>query len=305
MGANVPLPGQESAYEELPVAEATAQMTSSAAVPAALTAITEIEIDLIDVNPYQPRTEFDEAKIEELAASIKKLGIIQPLTLRRLGQRYQIISGERRLRASKLAGLTHVPAYVREADDQGMIEMALVENIQRADLNAVEIALSFQRLIKECNLTQEELAPRVGKNRATISNYLRLLQLPDEVQYTLRQGLISMGHARALLSLGTSELQIAVMRQILDESLSVRAVEELVKNLTQPPAEETPAVEERMAEVPEGLSYLEDMQSRLEQLLGWGVQVKPGPQGKGKVVITYRSEGERLELMRRLGLENA
>lgn len=286
--------GNEAAWEE----RGTSQAKS-------LTGVTEVEIDLVDVNPFQPRSEFHEGELEDLADSIKKLGIIQPLTLRKIGERFQLISGERRLRASKLAGLTHVPAYVRTADDQGMIEMALVENIQRSDLNAVEIALSFQRLIQECNLSQEDLAPRVGKNRATISNYLRLLRLPHEVQYAIRQGLLSMGHARALLPLESSEQQLLLMQRIIEENLSVRTVEELVKKQTNPSA--ASAIEEGKTSpeaLPHGEEYVQDMQARLEALLGWGVQVKPGSHGKGRVVISYRSEGERLELMHRLGLDN-
>lgn len=272
-------------------------------------AVNEIPVDLIDVNPYQPRHEFDDDELAALADSIRQLGIIQPITLRKLDTRYQIISGERRWRAAKLAGLKQVPAYVRTADDQGMIEMALVENIQRADLNAIEIALSFQRLISECNLSQEELAPRVGKKRATISNYLRLLKLPDEVQFSVRQNLLSMGHARALLPLEDAQQQILLMREIIDESLSVRAVEEMVKNIM---AERQSAAEQEqersadeMTKEDTGYDYLPSMQSQLESLLGWGVEVKPAPNGRGKVVISYRSEGERQELMRKLGLSHS
>jgi len=163
--------------------------------------VNEIEVDKIDVNPYQPRTQFDEEALRELADSISKLGVIQPLTVRAVDGRYQLISGERRLRAAKLAGLKTIPVFIRTADDQGMLEMALVENIQREDLNAIEVAISYQRLIEECNLTQETLSERVGKKRATISNYLRLLKLPAEIQLGISQNIISMAHARALITI--------------------------------------------------------------------------------------------------------
>lgn len=193
--------------------------------------IAKISINQIEANPFQPRTHFEKEAIEELSASIKEHGIIQPITVRKLGaNKYQIISGERRFRASQLAGLEEVPVYVRIANDQTMLEMAIIENIQREDLNALEVAISYQRLIDECSITQEEVGERVGKSRASVTNYLRLLNLPTEIQVGVRDKTISMGHARALLSFPTEEDQIKVYRQILDNKLSVRAVEELAKD---------------------------------------------------------------------------
>ena len=192
----------------------------------------DISVDSIDANPFQPRTNFDEQALEELSASIKKLGIVQPLTVRDAGQgRYQLIAGERRLRAARLAGLTHVPAYIRTADDQAMLELALVENIQREDLDAVEVAISFQRLIEECRLTQEQLSERVGKQRSTVANYLRLLKLPAEIQLGIRNKQLMMGHARALINIEDQKKQINVYYKIIDGELSVRQAEDLVRHV--------------------------------------------------------------------------
>ena len=205
----------------------------------------EISLEHIEVNPFQPRTHFDQEALQELAESIKVHGIIQPITVRRLARdQYQLISGERRFQASKLAGLKSIPAYVRSADDQQMLEMALIENIQRENLNAIEIALSYQRLISECSLKQDELGDRVGKNRATVTNYLRLLKLPPDVQIAVRDNKISMGHARAIINVENPDQQLYIFKRTLTEDLSVRKVEELVRNLaaentddksTQPP----------------------------------------------------------------------
>lgn len=193
--------------------------------------IAKIPISQIEANPFQPRTNFDKEAIEELASSIKEHGIIQPITVRKLGSnKYQIISGERRFRASQIAGLEQVPVYVRIANDQTLLEMAIIENIQREDLNALEIAISYQRLIDECDITQEKVGERVGKSRTSVTNYLRLLNLPSEIQIGVRDKQISMGHARALLSFKTDEEKIKIYRQILDNKLSVRAVEELAKD---------------------------------------------------------------------------
>src|SRR6201998_3426002 len=189
----------------------------------AMGAVNEIKIDEIEVNPFQPRSDFDAQSLQELADSIKLQGLIQPITLRRVNaHRYQLISGERRLRASKLAGLTHIPAYVRTANDQQMLEMALIENIQRENLNAIEVALSFQRMIDECNLKQEELGDRVSKNRSTVTNYLRLLKLPPTIQASLRDSAISMGHAKALLAVEDPTVQLYIHQQIIRNELSVR-----------------------------------------------------------------------------------
>lgn len=197
-----------------------------------LGAISFVKISQVEVNPFQPRTDFDPEALHELAESIKLQGLIQPITVRQSGQNsYQLISGERRLRASKLAGLTEIPAYVRTANDQQMLEMALIENIQRENLNAIEVALSFQRMIDECNLKQEQLGERVSKNRSTVTNYLRLLKLPPAIQASIRDKEISMGHARALISVEDVDKQLFIFQEIINRGLSVRKVEELVRQI--------------------------------------------------------------------------
>src|SRR6187551_1825671 len=195
--------------------------------------MSEIQVSEIEVNPFQPRTHFDQEALKELAESIKVHGIIQPITVRRLSRnQYQLISGERRFQASQLAGLKSVPAYIRLADDQQMLEMALIENIQRENLNAMEIALSYQRLLTECNLKQEELGERVGKNRTTVTNYLRLLKLPPDIQIAVRDNKLSMGHARAIINVENPDQQLYIFKQALSEELSVRKVEELVREIS-------------------------------------------------------------------------
>ncbi|TAG53913.1 MAG: ParB/RepB/Spo0J family partition protein [Cytophagales bacterium] len=197
--------------------------------------INEISLDNIESNPYQPRNFFDENILAELAESIKVQGIIQPITVRKLSEyQYQIISGERRWRASKIAGKTTIPAYVRMADDQQMLEMGLIENIQREDLNAIEISIAYQRLMTECNLKQDDLGERVGKNRATVANYLRLLKLPPDIQIAVRDNKISFGHARAIISVDSVENQLNIFKRIISEDLSVRKTEDLVRILSEP-----------------------------------------------------------------------
>jgi ParB family chromosome partitioning protein len=199
--------------------------------PKALHSIAEIKISQIIANPFQPRTEFDDEALEELADSIKVHGIIQPITVRKIGyEKYEIISGERRTRASIIAGLTNIPAYIRLADDQQMLEMALIENIQRENLNAIEISLSYKRLLDECGLKQEQLGERVGKKRSTVNNYLRLLRLPDEIQMAIKDGELMMGHARALVNVEDENTQLAIFKATVQGNLSVRQVEELVRN---------------------------------------------------------------------------
>src|SRR6201996_5109935 len=211
--------------------------------------VNEIKIAEIEVNPFQPRTEFDEQALKELSESIKLQGLIQPITVRRVNAHsYQLISGERRLRASKLAGLTSIPAYVRTANDQQMLEMELIENIQRENLNAIEVALSFQRMIDECNLKQEELGERVSKNRSTVTNYLRLLKLPPGIQASIRDGQLSMGHARALISIEDPAKQLFIHQHIIKDGLSVRKVEELAREAHREPAK-------KVAKSPETMSY--------------------------------------------------
>lgn len=210
----------------------TPQRNNTEVAPAGAGSINFIKVDEIAVNPFQPRTDFDESALIELADSIKLQGLIQPITVRQVSKnQYQLISGERRLRASKIAGITEIPAYVRTANDQQMLEMALIENIQRENLNAIEVALSFQRMIEECNLKQEELGDRVSKNRSTVTNYLRLLKLPPVIQAGIRDRKISMGHARALVNVGEIDKQLFVFQEIIDKGLSVRMTEILVRNI--------------------------------------------------------------------------
>jgi len=253
--------------------------------------VNEIEIEKIDVNPYQPRTQFDEEALKELAESISKLGVIQPLTVRAVDGRFQLISGERRLRAAKLAGLKTIPVFIRTADDQGMLEMALVENIQREALNAIEVAISYQRLIEECNLTQETLSERVGKKRATISNYLRLLKLPAEIQLGISQDLISMGHARALITIEDPKVQRDIYHQTIAEGLSVRRVEELARMANDP----TPVSPAKTKDGKEKVNLGEQeivLKDHLTNRLGLRADVKPGPKGDGKIVISYNNQAE-------------
>ncbi len=212
----------------------TAETPASKTPSSPAGSINFIKVDQISINPFQPRTDFDETALRELSESIEVQGLIQPITVRQVGKNeYQLISGERRLRASKLAGITEIPAYVRTANDQQMLEMALIENIQRENLNAIEIALSFQRMIEECSLKQEELGDRVSKNRSTVTNYLRLLKLPPVIQAAIRDGELSMGHARALINVGEIEKQLFIFKEIVEKGLSVRKAEQLVREVQQ------------------------------------------------------------------------
>lgn len=248
--------------------------------------IAEIPVNEIKANPFQPRTFFDEEALKELSESIKELGIIQPITVRRTKKnRYQLISGERRLRASKLAGIERVPAYIRLANDQGMLEMALVENIQRQELDAVEVALSYQRLIDECEITQEEMSKRVGKKRSTVTNYLRLLRLPPIIQAGIRDRMLSMGHARALVNISDEDLQLKLYKEILSKGLSVRQVEEEVKRL-QSDSSSTPEKKKGSIEVHKPLS------NELSMLLDAGVKVKEKTNGSGEIVIHFSDQAE-------------
>lgn len=247
--------------------------------------VNEIELSQIEVNPFQPRSYFDQEALEELAASIREIGLIQPLTVRKIDDnKYQIIAGERRFRAAQMAGLTKIPAYIREAEDEGMLEMALVENIQREDLDAIEIAFSYNRLIEECNLTQENLSTRVGKKRSTISNYLRLLKLPAVIQKSIRDRQLSMGHARALVNVADHDKMIAIFEQIVKNDLSVRKVEEMVRKLTEEmPVEEKPAAK---TNIPEAYQAMEkDLAALFSSKVGLTINNK----GKGKIVIPFKS----------------
>ena len=243
----------------------------------------EIAINEIEANPFQPRIHFDEESLQDLATSIKELGIIQPITLRKLGNnKYQIIAGERRYRASKIAGLTTIPSFVREAGDESMLEMALVENIQREDLDAIEIALSYQRLIDECKLTQETLSDKVGKKRSTISNYLRLLRLPAVIQKAIREQEITMGHARALINIQEPETQIMVYRQVVKYDFSVRKTEEIVRKISSEDGEGTPV--KKNTPFPD--EYRE-LKNHLTNYFNTGVVFKINEQGKGKIEIPF------------------
>ena len=250
--------------------------------------ITEIDISKIEGNPWQPRSRFDEERLSELAVSIKELGIIQPLTLRKIdNDRYQLIAGERRFRAAKLAGLQKVPAYVRLAEDDIMLEMALVENIQREDLDPIEIAISYQRLMEECSLTQESMSDRVGKKRSTIANYLRLLKLPAEIQLGLREKQISMGHARAMINVEDPASQLMIFEQIIKHDFSVRKVEEVVRKL----GEEPVAIELKKTDAKATEGY-DQLKQQLSNFFKTNIQFSRSDNGKGKIVIPFRSDEE-------------
>lgn len=259
------------------------------------------ELNLADIrpNPFQPRTEFDEEALNELAASIKSIGIVQPITVRAVEEgKYEIVAGERRFRASKLAGRTTIPAYIRKTEDESLLELALIENIQREDLNAIEVAISYQRLIDECSLTQDGLSERVGKKRATIANYLRLLKLPAQIQLAVRDRKISMGHARAILGVEDPDTQLMIFEQILKYDFSVRKVEEIVRELTNPKPEEPEVPEMPEEPVPEKTrsaneigDYIE-LQKHLSRRFNTKVELKRNESGKGKIVIGFKSDAE-------------
>lgn len=254
--------------------------------PRPAASINEIDIVQIEANPWQPRSTFDEERLGELAASIKSVGIVQPLTLRIISEdQYQIIAGERRFRAAKLAGLTKVPAYVRDAEDDLMLEMALVENIQREDLDPIEVAISYQRLIDECSLTQEDLSDRVGKKRSTVANYLRLLKLPAEIQLGLRARQISMGHARAIISVESSDKQISIFNETVEQDYSVRKVEELVRDIDKRVEPKAKAKKEPVGE------YVE-LRKHLSEFFKTDIGFSRDDKGKGKIVIPFRSDDE-------------
>ena len=249
-------------------------------------AIAEIDINQIETNPFQPRTEFDETALRELAQSIKEQGVIQPVTVRKLGyNKYQLISGERRLRASKMAGLTKIPAFIRVANDEQMLELALIENIHRENLNAIEVAISYQRLIDECNLTQEEVSEKVGKSRSAVANFLRLLKLPPEIQLAIRDGHISMGHARALININSKEDQLKLLQQIIMEEMTVRQTEELADKAKNPEAKER----KQTNFIPE---HFKSKIKTLSQTLNTKVKVKRNLSGQGSVVIDFKDEAE-------------
>jgi len=277
-----------SALLENPETDITSRSDLSAGT-ALVGNVSAIAVDSIDSNPFQPRTEFDAEALQDLSDSIKAQGVIQPVTVRKLGyDRYQLISGERRLKASKMAGLTHIPAYIRVANDRSMLEMALVENIQRQDLNALEVALSYKRLIDECDLTQEELSGRVGKNRTTVTNFMRLLKLPPEIQAAVRDNRISMGHARAILGVTDVMKQLYIFREILENDLSVRDAELLAREGgNKSPVNRKPAG-------PKGELDLEfsKIKNVLSGHFGAKIDLKRSNSGRGRIVIPFESDSD-------------
>ena len=247
-------------------------------------AVAEINIDFIEANPFQPRTDFDESALNELAESIKIQGVIQPVTVRKMGRdKYQLISGERRLRASKMAGLKTIPVFIRVANDEQMLEMALIENTHREGLNAIEIALSYQRLIEECNITQEQLSEKVGKDRSTVTNFLRLLKLPPEVQVALRDGFISMSQARAIINIEDKTKQLVILKEIIDKDLSVRQVEELVRSLNS----KNVKTKKQKDVLPEAFIFTIDS---LSKSLNTKVKINRNSKGKGSLTIDFKND---------------
>lgn len=261
-------------------------------------AVSSISIADIEANPFQPRTQFEKEALIGLSDSIRELGIIQPVTVRKLGYgKYQLISGERRFRASQIAELTEIPAFIRIANDQEMLEMALVENIQRQDLDAIEVAFSYQKLMEECGLTQKKMSERVGKKRSTVANYLRLLKLPPEIQLNIRKRELSMGHARALVNISDEKMQQTIARRIVKEGLSVRQVEELVKGNKPIKSGGT------KKNVPADLSIdQQKIKADLSDFLNTSVQLQSNAEGKGKLTIPFTSEKELARIIELLGL---
>lgn len=265
----------------------------------AVGSVSDVQINQIDPNPFQPRSSFDEKSLKELAASIAQLGIIQPVTVRSgPSGRFQLISGERRLRAAEMAGLATIPAYVRDADSETMLEMALVENVQRSSLNPIEISLGYRRLMDECDLTQEDVAEKVGKNRTTVANFIRLLKLPPAVQAALKQGTVSVGHARALLTLESDSQRLTILKSIESQGLSVRAVESLVRNAmagSQSKSKPARAKKESTAVEEPAIRELRD---RLRNTLSTQVQISPkGDSAGGKIEIEFYSEDDLTRLV--------
>lgn len=274
--------------------------------------ISSLQISQIEANPFNPRSNFEEDALKELSESIREHGIIQPLTVRKLGRdKYQLISGERRFRASQLAGLTEVPCYIRIANDQNMLEMALVENIQREDLNAIEVSLSYQRLIDECNLTQEQLSQKLGKSRSNITNFLRLLKLPAAIQVGIREGLITMGHARALVNAGDEATQIDLFHQIVEDELSVRDVENLIKSKREPKTDDDKSTLDSLIDHSEKNTTTElsasvvEFKNRLAENLATKVQISSDNKGKGKIVISFDSQDDLDRIISAIGKANA
>ncbi len=251
-------------------------------------ATAELDIDKIETNPFQPRNDFDETALQELSESIKQHGVIQPVTVRKMGyDKYQLISGERRLRASKLAGMKKIPVFIRVANDEQMLEMALIENIHRESLNAIEVALSYQRLIEECQLTQDQLSEKVGKDRSTVTNFLRLLKLPEEIQLALRDGFITMGHARAIISIEDKKEQLLILKKIIDEGLNVRQVESLVRNANNKTSAK--GIKKQKDIVPEIFRVKAE---NISKSLNMNVKVSRNSRGRGSLTISFKNDNE-------------
>jgi ParB family chromosome partitioning protein len=265
-------------------------ITTKSANSGVVNSVSMLSIESIEANPFNPRSNFEKSALEELSQSISVHGIIQPLTVRKLGRdKYQLISGERRFRASQMAGLTEVPAYIRVANDQTMLEMALVENIQREDLNAIEVALSYQRLIEECSLTQDQLSQKIAKSRSSITNHIRLLKLPADIQAAVRDNVVSMGHARALVSAGDEALQLAIFKRIVEEGLSVRDAEALIKEGYVEPRSE--AGSERKTNPKPQISDTQFVfKEHLGDKLSAKVEIKKSTIGSGKIIVNFNSE---------------
>ncbi len=266
--------------------------------PKPVNSISEVPISQVEANPFQPRTDFKEEELNELAESIKVHGVIQPITVRKIGfDRYQLISGERRTRASRIAGLEKIPAFIRLADDQGMLEMALIENIQRENLNAMEVALSYKRLMDECKLNQEELGDRVGKNRSTVNNYMRLLKLPDNIQAALRDDKISMGHARAIINIDNADEQQYLFNEMVLKDLSVRQVEALVREASERAKQDQTLIEDekpksKKAAKPALTEVVAEFQKLLTDKFGNKVKITNDEKGKGSITIPFKSEND-------------
>jgi ParB family transcriptional regulator, chromosome partitioning protein len=266
-----------------------------AAAESYVSATPDIPLEQIEANPWQPRTAFEKQSLEELAASIKQQGIIQPITVRKIADhQYQLISGERRLRAAKMAGLSEIPAYIREVDDNALLELALVENIQRENLNSIEVALSFQRLIEECDVTQDQLSEKVGKNRTTVTNYLRLLKLHPDVQIGIRDNTISMGHARAIINVADENLQLDIFRRIVEKGMSVRQVEELVRSLS---------TQKKTKAIPANVSVSDKVnlwKKEFAERTKAKVNVKIQSNGKGTISIGFKNPDHLSEILKHI-----
>ncbi|MCX6240546.1 MAG: ParB/RepB/Spo0J family partition protein [Bacteroidetes bacterium] len=275
----------ELAREELPVIPASHMVSA-------------IPLDQLESNPFQPRSQFEEKELAELAVSIQEQGIIQPITVRKIGHdRYQLIAGERRCRAARIAGLREIPAFIRLANDEQMLEMAIVENIQRMDLNPLEVALSFQRLVEECRIRQEDLGQKVGKDRSTVSNYIRLLKLPVEIQVAVRDGIISMGHARTLITIEDEKRQLQLLQKILERKLSVRQVEDLVRDHQKPARLTLPSG-------PKLLPYhYQKAKDSMSLKLQSEVEIHLHRKGKGSILIHFSSEEEFDKLLSKMNSE--